>query len=67
MSEVILVKKYQCEECGMLSDHSPVRETTTIRRECPVCKETTTHHAVMANQVQADISASIERQLKKQA
>lgn len=67
MSEAILVKKYQCEECGMLSATSSISEATTSRRECPVCKETTTHQAVVVNQDQAEISASIERQLKEQA
>ena len=67
MSEVILVKKYQCEACGMLSAHTPVSEAMMIRRDCPVCKEATAHHAVLVDQVQADISASIERQLKEQA
>jgi hypothetical protein len=67
MSDVILVKKYQCEECGMFSAASSVTEATTSRRECPVCKEITTHQAVMVNQDQADISTSIERQLKEQA
>lgn len=67
MSEVILVKKYQCDECGMLSDHSPVTEAVMIRRDCPVCKEVTTHHAVVVDQAHADILAGIERQLKEQA
>ena len=67
MSEVILVKKYQCEVCGTLSARSPVTEAMMIRRDCPVCKEATTHHAVVVNQVHADIIASIERQLKEQA
>lgn len=67
MSGVILVKKYQCEGCGMLSARSPVAEAVMIRRDCPVCKEVTSHHAVEVNQAQADIMASIERQLKEQA
>lgn len=67
MNEAILVKKCQCDECGMLSAASSVTEATTIRRECPVCKEITVHQAVVVNQDQADISASIERQLKEQA
>jgi len=66
MSEVILVKKFQCEVCGMLSADSPVTEAMIIRRDCPVCKEATTHHAVVVNQAHADINASIERQLKEQ-
>lgn len=67
MSQVILVKKYQCEVCGMLSARSPVTEAMMIRRDCPVCKEDTTHHPVVVNQVQADIFASIEHQLKEQS
>ena len=66
MSEAILVRKYQCEVCGMLSDSSPVTEARMIRQDCPVCKETTTHQAVVVNQDHADINASIERQLKEQ-
>ncbi len=49
MSGVILVKKYQCEGCGMLSARSPVAEAVMIRRDCPVCKEVTSHHAVEVN------------------
>jgi len=67
MSEVILVKKCQCEVCGMLSARSPVTEAVMIRRDCPVCKEATTHHAVVVNQAHADINANIERQFKEQA
>ena len=67
MSEVILVKKYQCEGCGMLSARSPVAEAVKIRRDCPVCKEATTHYAVEVNQAHAEVDASIERQLKEQA
>jgi rubredoxin len=67
MSEVALVKKYQCELCGMLGADLPVTEAMTIRRDCPVCKESTTHHAVVVNQAHADVIASIERQLKEQA
>ena len=66
MSEAILVRKYQCEVCGMLSASSPVTEARMIRRDCPVCKEATTHQAVVVNQDHADINASIERQLKEQ-
>jgi hypothetical protein len=67
MGEVILVKKYQCEVCGMLSACSPASEATMIRRDCSVCKEATAHYAVVVDQGQADISASMERQLKEQA
>ena len=66
MSEVILIKKYQCEACGMLSALSPVADAAMIRRDCPVCKEATTHHAVQVNQAQADSMATIERQLTEQ-
>ena len=57
MSQVGLVKKYQCEVCGMLSARLRSPKTMMIRRDCPVCKEATTHHAVVVNQVQADIFA----------
>lgn len=67
MSEAILVKKYQCEGCGIFSTRSPITEVVMVRRDCPVCKEATTHHAVTVNQAHADIFASIERQLKEQA
>jgi ribosomal protein L44E len=67
MSKVILVAKYQCEGCGMLSARSPEAKALMIRRDCPVCKESTTHHAVQVDQFQADIMASIEHQLKEQA
>ncbi len=66
MEDVDRVKKYQCDGCGMLSDRSAVTETMTIRRDCPVCKEATTHRAVEVDQAQADIMASIEGQLKRQ-
>ena len=67
MGEVDLVKKYQCEECGMLSADSPITPAVVIRRDCPVCKEITNHHAVEVNQADSDSSANIERQLKEQA
>jgi len=67
MGEMDLVRKYQCDECGMLSDRSMVTETMMIRRDCPVCKEATIHRAVVVNQVDADSMANIERQLKEQA
>jgi hypothetical protein len=67
MGGMDLVRKYQCDECGMFSDRSAVTETMTIRRDCPVCKEATTHYAVEVDQAQADTMANIERQLKEQA
>ena len=59
MGEMDLVRKYQCDECGMLSDRSMATEIKVIQLDCPVCKEATIHRAVAVN--------DIERQLKEQA
>ncbi len=67
MGELILVKKYQCEGCGILSAVSPLPVAAMIRRDCPVCKEITTHHSVMVNQAHAEVDDKIERQLNEQA